>query len=58
MSAHIHYPPATVEDVIDEDASPALYPLMGDDGPLLYEVQHQQEVSGQHHILCATMVAE
>lgn len=47
MSAHTHYPPVTVENMIDEDAFPALYPLMGDDGPLLYEVQQEQDVSGQ-----------
>lgn len=46
MSAHTHYLPVTVEDVIDEDASPALYPLIGDGEPLLYEVEHQEEVSG------------
>lgn len=58
MPSHPHYPSATVEDVIDEDVSPALYPLIGDDGPLLYEVQHRQSVSVQHHIVTATVIAE
>lgn len=58
MSAHAHYPPVTVEEVIDDDASPALYPLIGDGGPLLYEVGCEGRVSSQHHDLRVRVVAD